>query len=178
MSTIYLMEAANLFCGDDDPTASKHLTLTELQLPNLQEAYQDHQPGGSRVQIEVAVGIQKLEASFKLAGWDPDLLAQFGLGASARKKFTAYGVIRNKRSGAAIEAKAVLEGRLGAASPEAFTRGEMQGFDYSISEILHYELHFEGTETYYWDFFTSDWRVNGVSQNADERTILRIPGGL
>ena len=84
MSTIYLMEAANLFCGDDDPTASKHLTLTELQLPNLQEAYQDHQPGGSRVQIEVAVGIQKLEASFKLAGWDPDLLAQFGLGASAR----------------------------------------------------------------------------------------------
>jgi hypothetical protein len=32
MSTIYVMEAANLFCGDDDPTASKHLTLTELQL--------------------------------------------------------------------------------------------------------------------------------------------------
>jgi phage tail tube protein FII len=119
---------ANLFCGDDDPTASKHLTLTELQLPNLQEMYQDHHPGGSRVQIEVAVGIQKLEASFKLAGWDPELLTQFGLGATARKKFTAYGSIRDKRNGTAIEAKAVLEGRLGAASPEAFQRGEMQGF--------------------------------------------------
>ena len=37
MSNIYIMEAANLFCGDENPTASKHLTLTELQLPNLQE---------------------------------------------------------------------------------------------------------------------------------------------
>lgn len=178
MSTIYIMEAANLFCGDDDPTASKHLTLTELQLPNLQESFQDYHPGGSRVQIEVAVGVQKLEASFKLAGWDPDLLTQFGLGASARKKFTAYGSIRNKRTGEAIEAKAVLEGRLGSASPEAFQRGEMQGFDYTIAEILHYELHFGGAEKIYWDFFTADWRVDGVSQNADERSILRIPNGF
>ena len=177
MSNIYIMEAANLFCGDDDPTASKHLTLAELQLPNLQEMYQDHHPGGSRVQIEVAVGIQKLEASFKLAGWDPELLTQFGLGATARKKFTAYGSIRDKRNGTAIEAKAVLEGRLGAASPEALQRGEMQGFDYTISEIMHYELYFGGAEKYYYDFFASDWRVNGASQNGDERAILRIPNG-
>ncbi|WP_412506661.1 phage major tail tube protein [Roseovarius sp. SYSU LYC5161] len=177
MSNIYIMEAANLFCGDDDPTASKHLTLAELQLPNLQEMYQDHHPGGSRVQIEVAVGIQKLEASFKLAGWDPELLTHFGLGATARKKFTAYGSIRDKRNGIAIEAKAVLEGRLGAASPEAFQRGEMQGFDYTISEIMHYELYFGGAEKYYYDFFSSDWRVNGASQNGDERAILRIPNG-
>jgi len=127
MSNIYIMEAANLFCGDENPTASKHLTLTELQLPNLQEITQDHHPGGSRVQIEVALGIQKLEASFKLAGWDPDLLTQFGLGATARKKFTAYGSVRDKRNGVAIEAKAVLEGRLGTANPEAFQRGELQG---------------------------------------------------
>ena len=44
--------------------------------------YQDHHAGGSRVQIEVAVGIQKLEPTFKLNGWDPDLLTQFGLGSS------------------------------------------------------------------------------------------------
>ena len=178
MSNIYIMEAANLFCSDENPTASKHLTLTELQLPNLQEITQDHHPGGSRVQIEVALGIQKLEASFKLAGWDPDLLTQFGLGATARKKFTAYGSVRDKRNGVAIEAKAVLEGRLGTANPEAFQRGELQGFDYAINEILHYELYFEGAEKYYWDFFTTDWRVNGTSQNSDERSILRLPNGF
>ena len=178
MSNMYIMEAANLFCGDDDPTGSKHLTLTELQLPNLQEMYQDHHPGGSRVQIEVSVGIEKLEASFKLAGWDPDLLTQFGLGANARRKYTAYGVIRDKRQGTAIEAKAIMEGRLGRVNPEAFQRGELQSYDYAINEILHYELFFGGAEKFYWDLFTSDWRVDGASQNADERSILRIPNGF
>lgn len=174
MSTIYLMEAANLFCGDHDPTASKHLTLTELQLPNLQEMYQDHHAGGSKVQIEVAVGIQKLEPTFKLTGWDPDLLVQFGLGAGRTKVFTAYGVIRNKRTGEAIEAKAIIEGRLGKVEAEAFSRGEMQSHDYAINEVVHYELWFGDQEKLYWDFFSTDWRLNGVSQNADERRILRI----
>lgn len=174
MSTIYMMEAANLFCGDHDPTASKHLTLSELQLPSLSEMFQDHHAGGSKVQIEVAVGINKLEPTFKLAGWDPDLLSQFGLGGRAPKIFTAYGVIRNKRTGEAIEAKAIMEGRLGKVESEAFARGEMQSHDYAINEVVHYELWFGGREKLFWDFYTSEWRVDGVSQNDDERRILRI----
>ena len=67
MSTIYVMEACNLFCGDHDPAASKHLTLAELKLPPLQEIYQDHHAGGSRVQIEVAVGDTGSEAGLCIA---------------------------------------------------------------------------------------------------------------
>ena len=80
MSTIYVMEAANLFCGSHDTAASKHLTLSELKLPDLQENYTEHHPGGSRVGIEINTGIQKLESTFKLTGFDPQVLAQFGLG--------------------------------------------------------------------------------------------------
>lgn len=174
--TIYVMEAANMFCGDHDPSASKHLTLDELTLPVLQEMFQDHHAGGSRVQIEVAVGIQKLEPSFKLAGWDPEVLTQFGLGARARRLYTAYGVIRDKRSGEAIEAKAVIEGRLGKVEADAFQRGEMMSHDYAINEVVHYEVHFGGHEKFYWDFFSQDLRIDGQSENADERSILRIPG--
>jgi P2 family phage contractile tail tube protein len=175
MSTIYIMEAANLFCGDHDPMASKHLTLTELQLPALQEMYQDHHAGGSRVQIEVAVGIQKLEPTFKLAGWDPDLLTRFGLGASRASVFTAYGVVRDKRTGVAHEAKAIMEGRLGKVEADTFQRGEMMGHGYAINEVMHYELWFADREKLYWDFYSTDWRLDGVSQNDDERRILRIP---
>lgn len=176
MSTIYIMEAANLFCGDHDPTASKHLTLDELQLPNLQENYADYHPGGAKVGIEVAVGVQKLEPTFKLAGWDPDLLGQFGLGAKARKVFTAYGVIRNKRDGTAIQAKAVIEGRLGKVEAEAFKQGEAMGHDYSINEVMHYELWFGDDEKIYWDFFANEWRVDGVDEYAEEKRILGMAG--
>ena len=174
MNTIYIMEAANLFCGDHDPTASKHLSLAELKLPPLQEMYQDHHPGGSRMQIEVAVGIQKLEPTFKLNGWVLDLLTQFGLGSARQKVFTAYGVVRNKRTGEAIEAKAIIEGRLGKVEPDAFQRGELMGHEYAINEVMHYELWFNETEKLFWDLYSSEWRLDGISQNDDERRILRI----
>ena len=128
-NTVYLMQAVNLFAGDHDPTASKHLTLTELALPTLQEIYADHHLGGARVAVEWEVGIQKLEATLKLSGFDPDLLTRFGLGARNRQVFTAYGVIADKRSGRMIEGKAIMEGRLGKVAPEAFQRGQAQSHD-------------------------------------------------
>lgn len=175
MSGLLIMEAANLYCGDHDPNASKHLTLTELALPELQEMYQDHHAGGSRVQIEVPVGIQKLTPSFKLGGWDPDVLGQFGLNSRVANHYTAYGVLRDRATGVAQAAKAVMRGRLGKVGPEAFKRGELQGHDYEINGVIHYELWINGAEKLYWDFFSTEWRVDGVSQNDDERRILQLP---
>jgi hypothetical protein len=68
--------------------------------------------------------MEKLEPTFKLNGWDPDLLTKFGLGSSRRKVFTAYGVIRDRPTGLAIEVKAIIESRLGRMAPDAFQRGD------------------------------------------------------
>ncbi|MCR6673223.1 phage major tail tube protein [Devosia ginsengisoli] len=174
--TVYLMEAANLFCGLHDPTKSKHLTLAELKLPDLQAIYADHHAGGALVATEFEVGIQKFEPTFKLNGFDPDLLTQFGLGKKSRETFTAYGAIRDQRSGKTIEAKSIIEARLGRVAPDAFQRGEMMGHEYAMNSVMHYELWFDGAEKIAWDFFTSVWRVDGVDQNEDVNRILRIPG--
>lgn len=177
MSNVYIMEAANLFVGDHDPRNSKFLTLEELKLPELQEAMVDHKPGGGKVGVEFAVGIQKLEPTFKLKGWDIPLLRVFGLGSTVRKVFTAYGVIRDKRSGRALEAKAVIEGRLSKVTPDAFKRGEAMDFDYTINEVMHYELFFDGHEELYWDFFTNSLRQGGIDPDPDFNNILRISSG-
>lgn len=173
-ANFYVQEAANLFCGDHDPSASKHLTLAEMALPALQEIYQDHHPGGSMVQIEVALGVEKLLPTFKLAGDDPDMLSLFGLGRKKTNVFTSYGLIRDKRTGNAIESKAIMEGRLGRIEAEAFQRGEFKSHDYAINGVVHYELWWAGKERLYWDFFTTEFRIDGVLQNADEMRILRI----
>lgn len=175
-ATIYVMEAVNLFAGDDDPTKSKHLTIEELKLPTLQEKNTKHHAGGSCAEIEVAVGMEALQSTFKLKGWDPDLMIQFGLGSNRRLPFTARGVIRDLRTNRAIEAVALMEGRLGKIEADAFKRGDLQGHDYMIHEIMHYELFFDNAEKIYWDFFTQDYRVNRKSVNADERRILGITG--
>ena len=175
MSSLYVMEAANLFCGDHDSQNSKHLTLQELKLPDLQAIYADHHPGGGRVQIEIEVGVQKLEPTFKLVGFDPELLVQFGLSSKIKHVYTAYGQIIDRRTGASIESRAILEARLGKVAPDAFQRGELAGNEYALNEVTHYELHFGGQEKFYWDFFTNEWRINGVDENASANTILRIP---
>lgn len=174
--TFFMMEAVNLFAGDHDPTKSKHLTLSELKLPDLQEMYADHHAGGSMVAVEMPVGIEKLEPTFKLNGHDPDLLVEFGLNTRFRNNFTAYGVVRDQRTGRAIESKAIIEARLGRVAPDAFQRGEMQGHEYAMNSVVHYELWFDGAPKIEWDFFTNVWRVNGADQLAAENRILRITG--
>lgn len=175
-STFYMLEAVNLFCGTADPTLSKHLSLAELKLPDMQAIYVDHHAGGSLFQTEFEVGMQKLEPTFKLNGYDPDLLSLFGLGTKHRETFTAYGVIRDQRTGKPIEAKSVLEARLGRAAPDAFQRGEMHGHEYAMNSVVHYELWINGSEKFFFDWFTQTWRVDGKDQNADENRILRIGG--
>lgn len=173
--TVFIQIAANLFCGDHDPTKSKHLTLEEMGLPALEEVFQDHNPGGAPVQVEFGMNVvSKLLPTFKLKGEDPDLAVQFGLGRKVRNVYTSYGVVQDKRTGRNIEAKAIIEARLGKIAPDPFSRGSLKGHDYALNEVMHYEVYFDGVEKYYWDFFLNTWRVDGVDQNADINRIQRI----
>lgn len=172
---MWFLEGCNLFVGDHDPNASKHLTLTELQLPTMEEMTADHHPGGSPFAIDVPVGYEKLEATFKLAGWDPDVLSMFGVGTRVAETFTAYGSLRDKLTGVSMQAKAVMTGRLGRAEPETFQRGELQGHDYAITSMIRYQLFLGGREKFYFDFATAAWRIDGKVQNADERRNLMLP---
>lgn len=175
-ASFYIMESANLFAGDHDPSNSKHLTLEEFKLPDLQAIYQEHMAGGAAVQIEIEVGIQKLEPTFKLKGFDPDLIVQFGLGSKQRTLFTAYGVMRDARTGVAKQSIATIEGRLGKVAPDAQKRGELTGHEYGINSVMHYELVFDGRELMYWDFFTNTLRMDGVDQQAETNRLLGIAG--
>lgn len=174
---LYFTEAFNLFVGDSGPDNSKHLTLESLKLPVLEENTQSYTPGGGLGEITVGgLGLKALEFTFKVKGPDPQIMSQFGLGSRGRLPYTAYGAIRDKQGGGAVELKAVVEGRLVRLEKDEFQRGELGGHDHAINEIWHYELWWGGKEKFYYDFLTTSWRVDGVAQNADVRNILRIPG--
>jgi P2 family phage contractile tail tube protein len=174
--TLLIVEAANLFCGSHDPVNSKHLALQELKLLTTLEAdYQDHRPGGSRVDIEIEVGIKKFTPTFKLVGFDPALVAQFGLNSPNKQIYTAYAEIKDRRTGTSAEYRAVMEGRLGKIEADVFKRGDLAATEYAINEMSHYEVFYNNQELVFWDFWTNAWRVNGVDQNASTNSILRVP---
>ena len=165
----------NLFAGDDGPNNSKHLSITNVKHPDFDEKVAEHHPGGAIGAIEVGgMGFAALTLTFKIAGPDPQTMAMFGLGAAATKPWTVYGLARDKNGNKPIEERAVCFGRLSKLARTDYKRGDMIEQDHEIKEITHYEYYFNKQEIYYYDFFTSTWRVNGVDQKAVENAILRI----
>ena len=146
-----ILEAANLFVGDGEGSESLHLVLAELKLPNVQENYQDHEAGGARFMIEVDMFIEKLEAAFLLAGWQPDILRLMNL--ERLQTFTVYGLLRNRQTNSAQELKAILRGRIGKADPQSFTRGNLQHLEFGIRAIVYYELTIAQQQIYRFDWF-------------------------
>src|ERR1017187_4656700 len=139
MAALYIQEAVNLMVSDSGDN-SKHLSLISIKLPALEEMVQKHHAGGAMGEISVGgLGIKELVVTFKMVGWDPQTLSQFGLGATNMVPYTVYGLVRNKDGNAPVEVKAVVKGRLVKADPSDFKRGNLLEHDYAINEILHYE---------------------------------------
>jgi P2 family phage contractile tail tube protein len=173
-NTVYVMEKANIFAGDTDPSHSNHLTVSGLKLPGLEQNLVDHAPGGAPIAIDVPTHITRLESTFNLAGWQPYVMQLIGLTRRANMHFTAYGLIRDRRTSEAIQARCIMFGQLGRVNPTEFRHGDLQHHEYSIRGITHYELYFKDDEIYYWDFFTSTFRIGGEEQNADMNRTLSI----
>jgi len=155
MNRPLIMEGANLYCGID-PTASNHLVLQEIRLPSLERNYVDHAPGGAPVAVEVDTHITRLEVTFTLAGWQPQVL---GLIGSGDQTFTIYGLVRDRKSGRALDAMAIIQGRLGRATPTPFNRGTIQSHEYSIRGIMYYTLTLDYLPVFSWDFYNASGGV-------------------
>jgi phage tail tube protein FII len=187
---VYTMEAVNLICGDNDqgesqPGHATYLTLRQLQLPKLEENYVEHVAGGSVMAFEVFTHMNRLEATFTLAGIQPRVIGLLGRGNSSRaaQRYTAHGVVREQRTGKPMKATAILWGRLGSASPSAFRRGDLLEHEFAIKGISHYELLMEevtGTvsQLIYWDYFTNALVVDGVDVYGYENGMLGISADL
>lgn len=191
MMNVFTMESANLVCGDtgsdNAPGKSTHLVLSELKLPGFEENYVDFIPGGAPVAIEIDTHFNRLESNFNLQGWQPEVMGIMAQSDIQLQSFTAYGLIRDRRTGEALQSVAYMRGRLGRVNPTAFRKGDLQMFEYSIRSIVHYELSMsvavntQPVSIYYWDFFDSTFIVrgpNGVETNVNDDLIriLAIPG--
>lgn len=176
MASLYMLEAANIFAGTSNPSASNHLALAGLKLPGMEEAYTDHMAGGAPVGIEINTHITRPECTFNLLGVTAGVQSLFGSWAAADQKFTAYGGIRDRSTGRLFKATAIMWGRLGKATPSEFNRGQNFQHEYAIRGITHYELIYAGQQMWYWDFFTNDLVIGGVDINGEMNSILSITG--
>ena len=173
-NSILTMEKANLYAGaaPTDTNASNHLVITECKLPALDEQYVEHRAGGAPVAVEIDTIISHLESTFILVGVTPQVMQLVGSWDTNQNLFFIYGLIRDRQSGEAAQAIAVIKGRLGRADPQNWQRGNVMHTNYAIRGIVHYELNIAGQQIYYWDFFNNQFLVGGEDRNADSNAFL------
>lgn len=170
-----IQEGSSLAVGDTGPDNIKYANLDSAQLPDLEEMNEAHQGGGSIGEVEWGnLGVKALTPSFKLKGWDPQVMSKFG--QRVRIPWTFRGILRNKQTQQALGLRAIFHARLGKMSPEAHERGKLMGHDHSLHEVVHYELYIDEKEKYYWDFFEPAFRIDGINMLADEMRLLALPG--
>lgn len=177
MADLFIMEAANLYAGDHDPSASNHVALQTMKLPGIENNYVDHTPGGSALGIEVGTHINRMEATFNLAGWSPHVMVLIGSWTQSMRRFTARGVIRSRRTGQAQQAIAVMEGELGRVNPTDFRRADLHAHEYSIRAITAYRLEMAGVVLFDIDFYACRRVIGGIDLNAEENAILGLNAG-
>jgi len=162
-ATIFNLDTANLFVGDDNPDNSQFLTLSGVKIPSLEESTRTISPGGGVVAIDI--GMRKITMSsltFKLSGLNPDVMPKFM--ANRRIKYTIRANVSNVRTQEDTPLVATIEGRMVKMDVGEFKKDGEVDTDYEIKEIVHYMLKLGTQEKYYLDAFAgpSGVRIDGV----------------
>lgn len=170
------LDYANLFCGSapGNDANSNHLLLTEIKLPALDTQYVDHRAAGAPIYIEIGTGTARLECTFVLVGVTTQVMALVDSWEAEQRNFFMYGNLRNQQTGVAAQLAAAFIGQLGRADPQNYRKGDVMHTNYSIRQIVHYELLIAEDPVYLWDFFTNTRMQNGKDFNKQINTNLHI----
>lgn len=171
--TIFNMDSANLFVGDDDPTNSQFLTLKNVKIPGIIEKTKEHTGGGASASIELGTGIiQAPVLTFSLEGVNPDVMTK--ILQPQRLKYTIRGNIRDLRTHDEIPLRAIVQGKMVKYESSQFEKETGMSTDYEIKEIVFYHLYFNNREKIYFDYFSgaAGIRIDGVAtQQARARNL-------
>lgn len=167
-----VLQGFNLYADDVD----KWLGLSKLKMPALEDETVDFRPGGGSMEFEVALGLKKLAMPFSMKTVDTQLLGLFGLGASIRKRFSAYGYVVDEHTGAQMQVVVTVRGRLMKAEQADLQPKELAEYDYAVGAITYYHRQHDGVTIHRLNAETNEQVVNGVDQNTTRNRLLAIGG--
>ncbi len=151
---------------------SKVGQASEMTLPVPEETVEDIRNAGMVMPIEVKLGYEKLEMSFKMTAFDPQTLLLFGLRPGVIKEFMVTGALVDE-DGTTHSAVAYVRGFLKKPEADSWKPGEKSESDYTVS-VRSYKLEIDGNPIIEMDPF--EVKIGGVSQTKDIRSALLLGG--
>lgn len=168
MQPLYLLTAVDVRRATQSGT-SRATIISKLTIPAIKFVVTEHNPGGGVMAVDFTQPrIEKVEPAFESKGFDADVFG--GLGEVDRWNFA--GAVRDKKTGKAQPARAIIEGAITEWTPDEASPTEFVGCNHAIKEVTHYEFWLNGEELWYVDFWERVLRRKGVDLFAEERQAL------
>lgn len=160
----YIMRNCNIFAD----RVSKIGQASEITLPVPTEKMEEIRNAGMVMPIDVPMGYEKPEASFKLTAFDPQVITLFGLAVGQEREFMATGALVHE-DGTVVNATAYIRGRLMKNDHGAWKPGDPGENDHSIT-LRYYRLEVGGRELI--EMTPFEVSIGGVSQTDSIRAAL------
>lgn len=162
----YILRNCTIFAD----RVSKLGQASEISLPVPTEKLEELRNAGMVLPIDIPMGYEKLEASFKLTAFDPQVITLFGLAVGVEKEFMVTGALVHE-DGTIINATAYIRGRLMKNDHGDWKPGEIGKNEFSIT-LRYYRLEVEGRTLIEADPFSVS--IGGASQTGGIRAALLV----
>lgn len=146
-------------------------TIQTLTLPTLTVQMEEFRGGGMDAPVDLDMGMEKLEGTFELAEYSPDVIALFGL-AGADKQLTARGAMR-RDGDPAVPVVVNMTGVIKELDPGDWSAGEMSTGTFGYS-LRYFKLTVGGRELVEIDKVNMIRRIDGVDQLETIRTAIGV----
>lgn len=108
--------------------------VEEVQLPSLNIKTEEFQAGGMDAPIAIDMGMEKLEATFKISKFDRDIITQWGIAAGNRVPLTLRGALESL-DGTVTPVVVALSGSIQSMEFDAITPGGKGGMSFKMSVV-------------------------------------------
>lgn len=146
--------------------------VPEFNLPKVAVKKEGYRAGGMDGEIDMDMGLEKLEASFSTNGVRKEALKWFGLADQTAFNGSFRGSFKGHK-GAFTGVIATIRGMLGEVDPGSWKPGDKAEFKYAVS-VTYYKLEIDGVVIFEIDPVNSVRVINGVDQLQQARAQLGL----
>ena len=146
--------------------------VPSVTLPKLTVKTDSFRGGGMGGEIEMDMGLEKLEASFATNGVRREVLKYFGAFDQTGFDASFRGAFKGLK-GATTGVVATLRGGLREVDPGEWSAGSKAEFKYAV-DVTYYKLEIDGRVMFEIDPINCVRVIDGVDQLADVRNALGL----
>lgn len=145
---------------------------TEVTLPKLKRKTEEHRAGGMDGPVKIGMGMEMLDASFKMSGIHPEVLSFFGLADDTAFNGSFRGSFKDQK-GAVVAAIATFRGMLEEVDSGSWKAGDKSEATFNIAPS-YYKLEVDGRVIYELDPANNIRIINGNDEAAAERAAIGV----